>query len=95
MINFWIALRNPFKCRDFRNVYNIGAPITDNKYWEFQYSRYAFNWLEFKLDLNWRQTNHAGPWLTINVFGHTIDLRIWDRRDWDDSTYTWRKYDPS
>lgn len=90
MINFWLAFRNPLKCKDFENVANVGGWLSTNKHWELQYSRYAFNWLEIKLDLNWRQTDHAGPWLTINLFGHTLDARISDRRRWDDELDRWR-----
>ena len=93
MINFWIAVRNPFKCKDFQAVWFREWRVSKNKSIELQYSRYAFNFLEFKLDLNWRQMDHAGPWLTINLFGHTIDLRIYDHRHWNDETNNWATYD--
>lgn len=90
MINIWIALRNPFRCKAFRPLWAIQKPLTKNKTFEMQISHYAFNWLELQLDLNWRQTDHAGPWLMINVFGYTIDIRLYDNRSWNDSTNSWR-----
>ena len=47
------------------------------------------------MDLNWRQTDHAGPWITVNVFGWTVDLRIVDSRHWNDETNTWEVYEGS
>jgi hypothetical protein len=41
------------------------------------------------VDLNWRQTDHAGPWITLNLFGWTVDARIIDNRHWDDERNTW------
>jgi hypothetical protein len=92
MISFWIALRNPFPCQAFNNIKVYNGKITKHKAWEIQFSRYTFNWLEFKLDLNWRQTDHAGPWLTVNLFGFTMDMRMYDIRHWNDATNTWGEY---
>lgn len=89
MINFWIALRNPFPCKEFKNLWNVEGNLSTNKAWEIQLSQYAFNFFEIKIDLNWRQTDHAGPWIALNLFGLTLDLRIYDKRHWDDSTNSW------
>ena len=92
MIDFGIRLRNPFQCRPFRNLWCRGGRIAGHKHWELQLSYYAFNWFELAVDLNWRQTDHAGPWITLNLFGLTVDARIVDDRHWDDSTNTWATY---
>ena len=89
MINIWLALRNPRSCRPFAMIWNREGRITANKSWELQFSRYAYNWLEFKLDLAWWGQDHAGPWLTINVFGWTLDARVYDRRHWNDDANDW------
>jgi len=89
MINVWIALRNPFKAQPFRAVWSYEKQLTSNKSLELQISRYAFNWLEVQIDLNWRQTDHAGPWVMLNLFGWQFDVRIYDRRHWNDETDTW------
>jgi hypothetical protein len=91
MIDFSVRLRNPFPCQEFRNIWCQGGKISDHKYWELQLSRYAFNWFELRVDLNWRQTDHAGPWLTVNLFGFTIDARIVDSRHWDDGINNWAR----
>lgn len=90
MINFWVAFRNPFPVRPFRAIRCWSRQITTNKTVEFQISRYAWNWLELQVDLNWRQTDHAGPWLMIGVFGLQVDLRMYDHRHWDDQTNDWK-----
>jgi hypothetical protein len=92
MINFWVAVRNPFKCADFKNIWNCGGLLSKNKGWEVQLSKYAYNCLEFKIDLNWRGSDHAGPWLTLNVFGYTVDARIYDCRHWNDKSNNWAIY---
>lgn len=89
MINIWFAVRNPFRCREFKNLWNREWKITKNKSLELQFSHYRFNLLEVQLDLNWRQTDHAGPWFMVNLFGLTVDLRIYDHRHWDDTTNDW------
>jgi hypothetical protein len=93
MINLWVAVRNPFRCKEFRNLYNREWGLTKNKTLELQFSEYRFNILEFQLDLNWRQTDHAGPWLMINLFGYTMDLRMYDKRHWDDVSNDWGTLD--
>lgn len=90
MINFWVAFRNPFPVRPFRAIRCWSRQITTNKTVEFQISRYAWNWLELQVDLNWRQIDHAGPWLMIGVFGLQVDLRMYDHRHWDDQTNDWK-----
>ena len=93
MIDLNIRLRNPFPCRPFQNLWNRVWQLSTYKFLELQFSRYAFNWVELSIDLNWRQTDHAGPWITVNVFGWTVDLRIVDSRHWDDITNTWADYE--
>lgn len=95
MIDFSIRLRNPFRAKPFNNLRNWQWNLTTNKHLELQLSHYAFNWFELAVDLNWRQTDHAGPWITINVFGWTVDLRVYDSRHWDDTTNNWMKYNES
>ena len=89
MINIWFAVRNPFKTKPFKMLKVWQLFLSKNKVFEFQISRYTFNFLEFQIDLNWRQTDHAGPWLMINLFGYQFDIRIYDQRNWNDETNTW------
>ena len=93
MIDFGLRLRNPWPANAFRNIWNGCRALTLNKNIELQFSYYAFNWFELAVDLNWRQQDHAGPWITLNIFGWTLDLRLYDRRHWDDTTNTWRPYE--
>ncbi len=89
MISVNLRIRNPFRAPQFRNIWNSVTHIKGNKYLEAQISYYAFNWVELSLDLNWRQTDHAGPWLTVNLLGLTLDVRIYDQRRWDNERDCW------
>ena len=89
MINFWIACRNPFPVKPFRMLWHREGKISTNKCWELQISRYSWNWFEIQIDLNWRQTDHAGPWIMVNLLGYQFDARIYDRRSWDDVNNCW------
>ncbi len=95
MIDFGVRLRNPFPCQQFKNIWAGARKLTKHKFIELQFSYYIFNWFELAVDLNWRQTDHAGPWITVNVFGWTVDLRIADSRHWNDETNTWEVYEGS
>jgi hypothetical protein len=92
MIDFGIRFRNPFRCSDFRAIWNKTSQLSQYKCFEIQLSHYAFNWFELAVDLNWRQTDHAGPWITVNIFGLTLDTRVHDSRHWNDNTGTWEIY---
>lgn len=92
MISFDLRLRNPFCSKPFYGIVCWTKPLIQHKVFELQFSRYAFNWVEISADLNWRQTDHAGPWITINLFGWTMDVRIYDSRHWDDETNDWKTY---
>ena len=89
MINIWVAFRNPFKVQPFRAVWFREKHLTQHKTVELQISRYAFNWLELQIDLNWRGTDHAGPWIMVGAFGWQLDIRMYDRRPWNDETNNW------
>jgi hypothetical protein len=89
LINIWIALRNPFPVKPFRAVWLLEKPITQHKTVEVQLSRYAFNWLELQLDLNWQGTDHAGPWLMFGLLGWQLDIRMYDHRLWNSKTNNW------
>ena len=93
MIDFGIRIRNPFLAKPFRNIWAGAKQLTKHKFVELQFSHYAWNWFELAVDLNWRQTDHAGPWITVNLAGWTMDLRIVDSRHWDDETNTWAIYE--
>lgn len=95
MIDFGIRFRNPFPAKPFRNIWAGACQITKYKFVELQFSYYIWNWLELAVDLNWRQTDHAGPWITINLFGCTVDLRIFDIRHWNDESNNWEVYESS
>jgi hypothetical protein len=89
LINIWIAFRNPFKVNPFKAVRLWEKQLTQHKTVEFQISRYAFNWLELQIDLNCRGTDHAGPWIMVGALGWQLDIRMYDRRHWNNETNNW------
>lgn len=93
MIDFTLRFRNPWPARPFRNLWARAWQLSKHKFFELQFSHYAFNWFELGVDLNWRQTDHAGPWITLNILGWTADIRIYDNRHWDDTTNHWVDYE--
>lgn len=94
MINIWFAIRNPFKHSEFKNLGCTTGPICENKSWEVQISKYAYNILEFNLDLNWKGEDHAGPSFEINLFGYTLNAKIYDHRHWSHEKHDWEVYEP-
>lgn len=93
MINIWLAIKNPFKCADFKNYVCYTKLIAKHKAFEVQVSKYADNFLEFNLNLNWRGEDHAGPSIEINLFGWTLCVKIYDTRHWDYENNCWQVYD--
>jgi len=90
LINIWIALKNPaWSGKEFKLCWIREGRLGQYKHWEIQGSRYAWHWFEFKLDLNFTGTDHAGPWVELSLFGFTLDARIYDSRQWNDQTGNW------
>lgn len=92
MIKFWLALQNPFKCDEFKNYGCKTVPLTTNKTFEIQLTHYAFNWFEINVDLSWNGRDHAGPSIELNLFGYTLDVKIYDNRHWKYSEHKWEEY---
>ena len=93
MIRFGFAVQNPFKYKEWRDVYQGSWSITKNKTLEIQVSRYAYNLLEFELDTRWSGNDHAGPKLEIGLFGFEFSVGIVDNRHWDYENNCWEKHE--
>lgn len=93
MIQLWMSIENPFKYDNFKSYWDKTWVLTKNKAVEVEFSKYAYNVLEFGLDLRWRGSNHAGPGLEINLLGYTARVKFYDSRHWDDEKNDWEVYD--
>ena len=93
MIAFNFRIRNPFKYADFENFGVSTGPICENKSWEIQFMRYAYNIFEINVDLNWYGEDHAGPSININLFGYQVTAKIYDHRHWNYDTQDWEVYE--
>jgi hypothetical protein len=92
MITFNFLLLNPFhrehensKFRD--NHYKIWK-LSTHKFFEVQYYRYAYYWLEIGLDTNF-YTDHGGTKLYLNLFGFNFHAQFYDNRHWNRETHSW------
>lgn len=92
MIRIDFSIANPFKHSPWRDLYQGEWLITKNKAFEIGFFRYAWNLVEFELDLRWWGRSHAGPSLEIGLFGWQMRIAIADTRHWDSETNSWQKY---
>ena len=93
MINFNVSIANPFKFREFRNLWNRAWAVTRDRTLEVQIYRYAYNLFEFGLDLRWWGTSHAGPRFELGIFGWTLDINLASNHHWNSETQDWERYD--
>ena len=93
MLHLRLSLKNPFKTAGIKNVINRHGMVTKNKAWEIEYCKYSLYWLEFDFLLSFRGSDHAGPSLLIELFGHSFSFRIYDIRHWDYENNTWEEHD--
>lgn len=93
MIDIDFVVRNPWSKAGFTPLRDwVGRiPFVSRKRWEVQVYRYAPDILGFRLDLEFRGVDHAGPSLHLICWGYTVALSIYDIRHWNDETNDWEK----
>jgi hypothetical protein len=92
MIRFRFGIANPFKFKEFRNIWDRSWTVTENKTLELQFYRYAYEIFSCDLDLAWRGSDHAGPNFELNILGRNVKLSLSDNRHWDHDKDTWEEY---
>jgi hypothetical protein len=92
MIRFRFGVANPFKCKEFRNIWDRSWTVTENKTLELQFYRYAYEVFSCDLDLVWKGSDHAGPNFELNILGWNVRLSLIDNRHWDYNRDTWEEY---
>ena len=93
MLSFDVQLRNPFKCISFKSYWCKTWNVSKNKAFEMQLSKYAYNFFELGVDINFSGEDHAGPRFELGVFGYNITIKLYDKRHWIYETNTWETYD--
>jgi len=92
MIRFKFGISNPFKYKEFRNIWSGHWAVTENRTLELQLYRYAYEVVGCDLDLAWQGEDHAGPNFELNILGWNFKLSLSDNRHWNLDTRTWEKY---
>jgi hypothetical protein len=91
MLKFRFGVANPFKFKEFRNIWNRSWTVTENKTLELQFYRYAYEVFNCDLDLVWKGSDHAGPNFELNILGWNVRLGLIDNRHWDYNRDTWEE----
>lgn len=91
MINFHFSMRNPFRHKEWKSIWEKDSLIRfwKNKAYNIDIDFYLYNLLELALDLNFTGSDHAGPRLQVRVFGLGFSFGIYDIRHWNSKTNTW------
>lgn len=93
LAKFHIVLRNPFDHNDFKNLWSRAWHPAKHKAVELQFVKYAYNFFELNIDINFKGEDHAGPRFELNLFGYTVMVSVYDTRHWDYETNDWTIYD--
>jgi hypothetical protein len=92
MITFNISIANPFKYKEFRNLWHRSWAVTQDRTVEVQIYRYTYNLLEFGLDLRWWGDDHAGPKFELGVLGWYVEIGLPSNHHWDRNTSKWEQF---
>jgi hypothetical protein len=91
MLRFRFGIANPFKYKEFRNIWSRYWAVTKNKTLELQFYHYAYEIVSCDLDLSWQGQSHAGPNLELNILGWNFRIALPDNRHWDDERDCWEE----
>lgn len=93
MLAFRLSIRNPFKYGEWRDIWQKSWRITKNKTLEICLDHYAYELFELDITTAWRGSDHAGPSLSINLFGLGFRISLPDNRHWDHINNRWECYE--
>ncbi len=89
MIKFNLAIRNPFRKEDFKNLWFKSGRLSRHKFWELHLTKYSFYLAEVSIDINFVGQDHAGPKIEIGLFGYNFSANIYDNRHWNYDDWRW------
>jgi hypothetical protein len=95
MINFYIGIKNPiWKNGDndkFKMIWQF-VKLFGHKELDVRFYRHVWYWFQFGINTTWYGEDHAGPELSIGVFGYVFEITLADNRHWDDEAGSWESY---
>ena len=89
MIYINLALKNPFTKEEFSNVFAKYGNLSKHKAWELEAYKNASVLISFELNINWRGQDHAGPILSLGLFGYEVVAKLYDIRHWNSRKNCW------
>lgn len=87
MINFSIAISNPWSNCEFDVVYSTVKPLSTYKFLELEVFKHPVV-LEVGMGINFRR-DHASIGIELGLLGYTLSVSIVDSRHWDRANDTW------
>ena len=91
MINFTLALHNPFSSR-WETVFYRDRHFS--KIWKTAEIQVTRDNTIINFEFRWStRCDHAGLNLAVGLFGYNIDMSFVDTRHWDRDNNCWEKYD--
>jgi hypothetical protein len=77
------------KTSPFKSYFLWYKQLSTNKFIEIESFYDNFYLFEFWLELKWKGYDHAGPHVSINLFGQILSVSIYDTRHWNHITDDW------
>lgn len=95
MISFSFAIQNPWaKDRKQKDYIVWDKLVSKHRAIDFQISRMSmYDFFSLNVSTCWQGEDHAGPSLTLEVFGYFLNFKIYDTRHWDYEKGCWEVYD--
>ena len=89
IVNFHIAISNPWSKDRFKNLGSVSKQITKNKSWELQHTFYDGTIFDSTFKLTTKE-DHAGLELVFGILTYGIHFRIYDNRHWNYENNKWQ-----
>lgn len=93
MFNFEFKISNPFVRDKWKSLYSNHFKISKNKVFEIEMIFFKSTIFLVDLDINFNKVDHAGPKITLGLFGLEISLHLYDTRHWNYEENRWCKYE--
>ena len=92
-MNLTLHIKNPWYKENFKNLFNWNKQVSKNKVVEIEFIRYSYDLMSLEVNLAWKGSDHAGPYIEIGLLGYTGSIKLYDIRHWDYDKKDWSKYD--
>lgn len=92
MLNCSFVIENPWSKYKWRSMWTWHKKIAKHKSIDVQFMGYSKDILGFRLELDWRGRDHAGPRIEIIIATYTLCVHMYDDRHWNWETDEWEIY---